>query len=512
MKSDSIDNIRLDLDKEKIKYSVSVRSGDTRSRTLHATLVNGGKIVSMEHALLAEILISKADENECDQDMVISGNELQYTWRTQDINAIGENRCQIMVTFEDGTVVTSPYFDLYVYSKVINQKTQKSLNEYTALTHQVLLASEHAENASESATNAAAAENAAIFHAETAEASREAAEKAADEAENSAAEAKQLEDIVNGYAGEAKEEATKAKSSKEDAQTSAEKAKEYAEEIQSKIETADETARQYAEAAQNSASVAETSEKKALDSAKNAAAAEKVAKESAENVESFATFSKSYAVGGTGSRDNEENENAEYFYEQVKSIAKELGTVIFTVGEIYFKDLATTTLKQGCMYHISDAFTTDDRFISGSGHVYPAGTSVYVTADGMLDCFCGVFPDTWKENTSTSEGYVASGFGQSNKVWKTDENGVPDWREDEDTTYGDASTSAAGLMTAEMVEKLNGIAKGANKTTIDAALKSNSNNPVRNSVVYAEFTSVESRLTALENLIAALGYPYSQEE
>lgn len=50
-------------------------------------------------------------------------------------------------------------------------------------------------------------------------------------------------------------------------------------------------------------------------------------------------------------------------------------------------------------------------------------------------------------------------------------------------TYSAATTSADGLMTSAMVTKLNGIATGANKTTVDSSLSSTSTNPVQNKVI-----------------------------
>lgn len=59
--------------------------------------------------------------------------------------------------------------------------------------------------------------------------------------------------------------------------------------------------------------------------------------------------------------------------------------------------------------------------------------------------------------------------------------GIPG--QDTNTTYGNASSSSAGLMSAADKAKLDGIASGANKTTVDSALSSTSTNPVQNKVI-----------------------------
>ena len=66
-----------------------------------------------------------------------------------------------------------------------------------------------------------------------------------------------------------------------------------------------------------------------------------------------------------------------------------------------------------------------------------------------------------------------------------------------------ATTSAAGFMSAEMVTKLNGIATGANKITVDSSLSTTSTNPVQNKIVTGAINDAVSAISANTSSITA---------
>ena len=158
MQNDSIDNIRLDINKKSERAAIYLRIGDTVSRTVHCTLARAGKVVSLQNAVVASILIKKPNGYESDNSVVIVGDELQYTWRTSDVSAEGENICQFVVTFDDGATLATPEFSMYAYKKIVDQKTEKSFNEYTTIQQQVAMTKQFADSAKIASEKAADAE------------------------------------------------------------------------------------------------------------------------------------------------------------------------------------------------------------------------------------------------------------------------------------------------------------------------------------------------------------------
>lgn len=80
---------------------------------------------------------------------------------------------------------------------------------------------------------------------------------------------------------------------------------------------------QSASAAKTSQNAAKTSETNSKQSENNAKSSANKAEQQAGLSEDFATQAKSYAVGGTAIRENEEQDNAKYYYEQSKQNAKD---------------------------------------------------------------------------------------------------------------------------------------------------------------------------------------------
>lgn len=135
---------------------------------------------------------------------------------------------------------------------------------------------------------------------------------------------------------------------------------------------------------------AATSEENAKISESNALISETNAKESEQASSNYADWSKSYAIGGTGLRENEDIRNSEYFYDQLRRMHTGTTNGLIPMGTIKFEELATAEKEVGYMYNMSTDFTTDESFREGAGNTYEAGTHVYYTNGGYWDCLVGM--------------------------------------------------------------------------------------------------------------------------
>lgn len=75
---------------------------------------------------------------------------------------------------------------------------------------------------------------------------------------------------------------------------------------------------------------------------------------------------------------------------QVQTVVNTAIAGVYRVkGSIAFASLPTTGMVAGDVYNITNAFTTDAKFLEGAGKSYPAGTNVAYTSDSKWDCLAG---------------------------------------------------------------------------------------------------------------------------
>lgn len=214
--------------------------------------------------------------------------------------------------------------------------------------------------------------------------------KNANNAKTSEQKAKTSEDNAKTSEINAKTSETNAKTSEVNALESEQKAK-VSETNAKSSETNAKTSEINSKTSEINAGISEqnakTSETKALSSEQNA-------KSSETNALNSANRAQSYAVGGTGTRTDEDYDNAHYYYNLTKNIVIGLDTGFIPMGTVSFSELASVEKATGYVYNISDDFVTDESFREGAGRSYTAGTNVYFCASGVWDCFGGASSPT----------------------------------------------------------------------------------------------------------------------
>lgn len=212
-------------------------------------------------------------------------------------------------------------------------------------------------------------------------------------AQTSASNAAKSEDNARSAATEAQASATAAATSKSNAQTSAAAAAQSESNAKASENVAKSSRDAAVESAQTATEKATSASESAITASEKADIATRKATEiigKAESAADSATKAQSYAVGGTGSREGEDSDNAKYYYQQAKDVSEGLKGGLQPHGTVAFADLpALPDVNAGWMYNISDEFTTTDDFKEGSGNAVPAGANIYKTSDGKWDVLAG---------------------------------------------------------------------------------------------------------------------------
>lgn len=447
----NITNMTVDLSTANNFGVIRAVQGDMRTRFVYITLLDNQ--VEYDFDRVYPVLRGTKPDgttifNVCS---ISEDNRIIVELSEQLLAAPGKITCEISLysvseqISEDKQVITSFPFTIFVSTAAFAPGAVTSTDEFTAIAEVIgnnavlqeclddIVASRDAAKVSE--INAKEAEEAAVVSKETASEAAKAAKTSetnaalseqnastyAENAANSATAAESEATAASGSASAARISETNAKVS----ETKAESSQTAAADSAAAAETSENHAAQSADSAAESAGVsaqkagaaalsatnaadsADLASQKAAEAADSALVASQEAMAAANAAASItdsattaaqkateaienAVKAESFTHGGTNTRENEDIDNAEYYYHQSKAISESMSGALRPIGTVAFADLpALSSAAEGDMYNVSDQFTTNADFREGTGFEIPAGSNIYKTADGKWDVLAG---------------------------------------------------------------------------------------------------------------------------
>ena len=344
--------------------SIRYRKPDNNGVFNACEIVDGGKIL----VELTEQMLAVAGT--CYADVVIHKNvELVTDIDTTTVNVDGETLEVLKLEdLHDNEVISTMTFIVHVYEAAFDNEEIESSYEYNKLNDLIAKAEKTYTNVMNSCNSSKIAAAESEANAKTSEGKALASEQAAASSQSAASASQQA---AAGSASSAGGSATAAANSAKAASDSQQAASGSA-----------QAASASQQAAANSATAAANSAKSASDS-----------KDAASTSQTAAAVSETNAKTSETNAKNSET-NAQYYYELSARVAEGLVGGFIPIGTITFDELATVEKVTGYVYNISDDFVTTDEFREGAGKSYTAGTNVFVTASGELDCLGGAASPT----------------------------------------------------------------------------------------------------------------------
>ncbi len=322
--------IFIPLDAEGPFEHIKAQQCSSDSLIVKVVLLYKNRPVILDKDMIPQVVYQKPDGKKVVNDCEVEGQYIIVKYTKQMLIAAGTAKAQIYYSEDNQEIVSSAWYtDIY---PTVGGQIEESSDEYITLSNFVKKASNSATAAANSATLAS---------------------ESASEAANSATSASSSANAAAGSATSASESATAAANSATSASDSASEAAGSAEEAATQASNAS-----------NSASQAATQASNASNSAKSAA--------------NSATSASSSAS------------EAEYYYNQAKSISESFASALRPMGTVTFSTLLSIpNATEGDMYNVSEQFTTTSAFKEGAGKVIPAGSNVYKTHDGYWDVLAG---------------------------------------------------------------------------------------------------------------------------